>query len=199
METINMNVYDFEELPEAVQQKVIDEWRNDDEYFWNSENEDSLNAFCKIFDISIKNYEYGYHNYINASFNLDSDAIQFKNKLAARYLWNNYKRDIFKPKYYYKNGKKRLSKIQIHNDCVLTGYCMDNDILAPIYEFLNKPDNSSIEDLLNDCLNNWLSACQKDYEYWLSAECIREDILSNDYQFLINGEIYSTKYQQMAA
>lgn len=199
MDTVNINVYDFEELPEAVQQNVISEWRNDDEYFWNSENEESLNAFCKIFDISIRNYEYGCHNYINASFNLDSEIMELSGLKLHKYLVNNYWRNIYKPKYYYRNGIKRLSKIQLQNDCILTGYYMDSELMAPLYDFIKKPNNIDFETLLNDCLNNWLSACRNDYDYWNSEESIREDILSNDYQFLINGEIYSTKYQQMAA
>jgi hypothetical protein len=199
MKTVNLNLYSFDELSENAQEKVISTWRDNDLYFWDSENTNSLNAFCKIFDIKIKDYEYGYRNYINSSFNLSLDILEFKNVLAYKYLWNNYKSDVFKPKYYYKNGKKRLSKIQLNNDCVLTGYYIDNEILAPIYDFLEKPDNSSIEDLLNDCLNNWLSACRKDYEYWNSAECIREEIKDNDYLFLANGQLSSSVYQEMAA
>lgn len=199
MKTVNLNLYSFDELSESAQEKVISTWRDNDEYFWGSENSESLKAFCKIFAIKIKDYDYGYRNYINSSFNLSLDKLEFKNVLAYKYLWNNYKSDIFKPKYYYKNGKKRLSKIQLNNDFVLTGYYIDNEILAPIYDFLKKPDNSSIEDLLNDCLNNWLSACRKDYEYWNSAECIREEIKDNDYLFLTNGQLSSSVYQEMAA
>lgn len=199
MKTVNLNLYSFDELSENAQEKVISTWRDNDQYFWDSENTDSLNAFCKIFDIKIKDYEYGYRNYINSSFNLSLDILEFKNVVAYKYLWSNYKSDIFKPKQYYKNGKKRLSKIQLNNDFVLTGYYIDNEILAPIYDFLKKPDNSSIEDLLNDCLNNWLSAGRKDYEYWNSEECIREEIKDNDYLFLANGQLSSSVYQEMAA
>jgi hypothetical protein len=199
MKTVKLNLYSFDELNESAQEKVIATWRDNDEYFWGSENSESLEAFCKIFAIKIKDYDYGYRNYINSRFNLDLDILEFKNTLAYKYLWNNYKSDIFKSKYYYKNGKKRLSNIQLNDDCVLTGYYIDNEILAPIYDFLKKPDNSSIENLLNDCLNNWLSACRKDYEYWLSAESIREDIACNDYLFLANGQLASSVYQEKEA
>lgn len=199
MKTVNLNLYSFDELNENAQEKVISTWRDKDDYFWGSGNSESLKAFCKIFNIKIKDYDYGYHNYVNSNFNLDLDILKFKNTLAYKYLWNNYKSDIFKPKYYYKNGKKRLSKIQLTNDCVLTGYYIDNEILAPIYAFLEKPDNSTIESLLTDCLNNWLSACRKDYEYWASAESIREDILCNDYLFLANGQLASSVYQEKEA
>ena len=192
MKTVNLNLYSFDELNESAQEKVIATWRDNEEYFWISENSESLEAFCKLFAIEIKDYDYGYRNYVNSSFNLSLDILEFKNTLAHKYLWNNYKHDIFKPKYYYKNGKARHSKIQLTNDCVLTGYYIDDQILAPIYDFLEKPDNSSIEDLLNDCLNNWIGACKKDYEYWLSAESIREEIACNDYIFLANGQLASS-------
>lgn len=199
MKTVNLNLYQFDELSEKAQEKVINSWRENDEYFWGDENAESLNAFCKIFAIKIKGYDYGYQNYISASFNLDYEIMELSGLKLHKYLVNNYLNDIYKPKYYFKNSKKRLSKIQKHNDCVLTGYYIDNEIMAALYDFIKKPDNSTLESLLNDCLNNWLIACRKDYEYWISAESIREDILSNDYLFLANGELASSEYQELAA
>jgi hypothetical protein len=192
MQTItkHVNVYSFNELSDDIKQEVINNWRVNDEYFWDSENAGSLNAFCDIFNIKVKEYEYGYHNYINVSFNLDDDIMELSFLKLHKHLINNYYRDIFKPKYYYKNSKKRLSKIQLKNDCVLTGYCADNSILQPMYDFLKKPYNTDFERLLNDCLNNWLNSCRHDYDFWNSAECIIDEIESNDYQFLGNGNIY---------
>jgi hypothetical protein len=193
MQTITkqINLYSFNELSDDIKQEVINNWRVNDEYFWSSENADSLNAFCDIFNIKINDYEYGYRNYINASFNLDDDVLNLSGLKLHKHLINNYYREIFKPKYYYKNSKKRLSKIQLKNDCVLTGYCIDNSILQPMYDFLKKPYNTDFESLLNDCLNSWLNACRYDYDFWNSAECIIDEIESNDYLFLDNGNIYS--------
>lgn len=198
MKTIKINVYSFNELPADIQDKIILNWRNDEQYFWADENSDSLSAFAEMFRIKINNYDYGYRNYINAAFDLDSDLLELSGLQLSKFLWNNYKKRLFKPKYYYHNGKRRDSRILLHNDCVLTGYYMDNALLDPIYQFMNKPYNINFEDLLNNCLNEWLDYCRKDYEYWISRESIIEDINSNDYLFLENGEI-STKLELMAA
>lgn len=198
MKTISINLYTFDELPESVQDKIIYNWRTDDEYFWSGENYDSLKAFCDIFRINIINYEYGYQNYINASTSLDDDILELSGIKLAKHLWNNYKNYLFKPKYYYRNGKMRNSKIQFDNDCILTGYYIDNEILGPIYDFLDKPDNRNFDELLEDCTQSWLSACRKDYDYWMSRECIIDDIKSNDYLFTANGELESSIYQEAA-
>ena len=193
MQTITkqINLYSFNELSDEIKQNVINNWRVNDEYYYGNENEDSLNAFCELFNIKVKDYDYGYRKYINVSFNLDNDVLNLRGLKLYKHLINNYYRDLFKPKYYYKNIKRRFSKIQVQNVCIMTGYCMDNSILEPIYDFLKKPYNTDFESLLNDCLNNWLIACENDYEYWNSAECIINEIESNDYQFLDNGNIYN--------
>ena len=77
MKTINLKLYSFNELSKSAQDKIINSWRDNDNYFWNHENYNSLKSFCELFDIKIKDYEYGYRNYINASFNLDSNILEF--------------------------------------------------------------------------------------------------------------------------
>ena len=200
MKTINLKLYTFDELDESAKNKVIESWRENDEYFWNNENNESLKEFCELFNIKISDYDYGYRKYINASFNLDSEILELSGIRAAKWLYNNFKKSLFKPKTYYgKNyAKKRNSKIFIDSDCILTGYYIDNYLVAPIHEFINKPNNSSIENVLNDCLESWLSACKKDYDYWLSRESIIEDMNCNEYMFLENGKL-ATNLELMAA
>jgi hypothetical protein len=200
MKSIKLELFSFNELSEKAKEKIINSWRDNDEYFWGSENADSLNAFCDIFQIKINNYDYGYQNYINVSFNLESEVLDFCHFKAATWLSNNYLNKLRRPKTYYGKGygKKRNSKIFYDYDCTLTGYYIDNSLIMPLLDFINKPDNRSVENVLNDCLNSWLSACKEDYEHWLSSESIIEDIEANDYMFLINGEL-ATKYEAMAA
>ena len=202
MKSINLKLYSFNELPENVQNRIVENWRNDDQYFWQDENYNSLKAFCNIFQIRIKDYDYGYRNYINAAIDIDDEILTLSGLRLAKYIWNNYKKHLFKGKYYsiHANGKykTRHSRIMIESDCILTGYCIDHALIDPLLEFLNKPDNRDFERLLNDCLDNFIIMCSRDYNYWLSRECIVEDIDCNDYTFLINGEI-ATKYELLAA
>jgi hypothetical protein len=49
MRTITKTLYEFSELSEEAQEKAITDFQCHENYFWQSENEDTLNAFVKIF------------------------------------------------------------------------------------------------------------------------------------------------------
>lgn len=77
-------------------------------------------------------------------------------------------------------------------NCPLTGYCMDNELLFTIYEFLDKPDSRNFEDLLEDCFNEWIKACNKDIEWQNSDEFITEEIENYDYEFTKDGKAFNS-------
>ncbi len=184
-------VYQFKELPEDVQEKIVSTWRDHDEYFWGDENENALDAFKKTFPVTIGQWEYGYRNYINHTENVEPEISALRGIRLYKYIVNNFGNDLHTNKVYYgKNHKKRVSRISYYDDCPLTGYCIDEDILEPIKNFLKNPDNqTSLNDILSDCLESWLIACKNDYESWLSEEVIIEDIEANKYEFTIDGKI----------
>ena len=175
--------YTFDELSPEVQEKVISSWRNDDQYPWDSENVDTLKRFADIFPVEIKNYEYRFNNsHINWKLSeVNPPVAAFTGLRLRTWLLNNYYNTLYQGKRYYASNytKKRVSKVIIEQaDCPLTGYCMDYDILQPIWDFVKNPNTyQTLGDILQDCLNSWLSACQKDYKYWNSSESIKEDIL----------------------
>jgi hypothetical protein len=75
--------------------------------------------------------------------------------------------------------------------CVLTGYCIDYDILKPLYDFIKTPnDSETLEDILYDCLQSWVYACQDDYETQRSFEYVSEFLDANNFEFTENGELY---------
>jgi len=191
METKTYTVYKFNELTESAKQKAIDNYRNHDEYFWAGENEHTLKEFCNIFPVKVREFDYGYNKNIDFTYTADDNILQLKGLRLATYIHNNYGYKIFKKKYLAHIHKEaRYSKIQKETDCVLTGYYIDNEILDPIYQFLKSPkENVTFEDLLNDCLQSWLSACQKDYEATQEDEYIIEHLEANDYDFTIDGKI----------
>ena len=66
---------------------------------------------------------------------------------------------------------------------------MDNEILAPIFDFMRKPNNNtSFKDLLNDCFEAWVTACNNDIDSQNSDEYISENLESNDYEYTEDGE-----------
>jgi hypothetical protein len=76
-------------------------------------------------------------------------------------------------------------------DCVLTGFCSDEDVIDGLRVAYFKEGVKDINELLQAGFNTWLDACIKDYEYQLSEEYAEEEILSNDYEFFENGTFFN--------
>lgn len=222
MKTVEINLYKFDELSERAKQKAIETYRsNNSDYFWADENRQTLEKFAEIFPINIRDWSYGGRGEgVYFSFTCDDNIEELTGQRLATYIWNNYKSDLFKGKYYHsqnfgltdhklihrrvkstqitnncpnkgKWSNSYYSAITLENSCVLTGYCMDDEILNPIYEFLNKPiENISFRDLLENCFDSWVTACNSDYEYQNSDEYISETLADNDCDFEKDGSIY---------
>jgi len=211
-EMIEKKYYKFDELSDEAREHVYDHFRefNAQDMLGSKENEDSLKAFEKIFPIKVADWQYGDQNFINFRMEVDYDEIEeLTGWRLVSYLWNNYREKIFKGKYYSTPGtytdvvknadgsianykyhyKHRHSKIIFDNCCVLTGYYMDDDLLSEIYAYMNKPDSRTFKELLNDCLYNWVHACQEEMEYQDSPEAIKETIEANDYEFDEEGNL----------
>jgi hypothetical protein len=63
-------------------------------------------------------------------------------------------------------------------------------LLDEIWKFLDKPDNRDFKELLQDCFDSWIKACNDDIDHQNSDEFIIEEIEANDYQFTENGEVF---------
>lgn len=180
MKIVQIKVYKFHELKEDVRDKVVDNWRNDDSYLWSSENNNVLNEFVKLAPVKVQGFEYGYRKYINFSV----DDIDFRyddeiQEMTGVRLWK-----------YLRNHFPALCEMTVkYQECPLTGYYLDYDILKPLESFLKRPDKRGIEEIMSDCIHAWLDACDSDYDYWLSAESIIDDINANDYDFTVDGKI----------
>ena len=81
------------------------------------------------------------------------------------------------------------SAIQLENCCVLTGVCYDDDILQPIYEFLDNPKNIEFETLLNDCIYSLCHSVSSEIENQNTDEYITEQIECNGYEFDEDGKM----------
>lgn len=196
MRTETINIYKFEELSEEVQEKVIDSFRDDPYmYAWETENRETLEEFENLFGINVYDWDYDIHSY-NYSWNddLSEEKLELSGTRLLAWIWNNYKKDLFKPKFickYVSTGiKSRYSKCQIEACCVLTGYHMDEMILKPIYDLWVHKYDKNFGEVIEECLDSFFQACVKDMEYSYSSEAIKEHIEANEYEFTENGELY---------
>lgn len=208
MRTIELKLLKFSELSDKAKEKACENYRNKGyEPAWTQENRETMEKFAEIFPIKIMNWSYGGRGEgVSYCFTVDDTIEELSGQRLATYIWNNYRHDIFKGKYYSSPMRnvpvdkqhpagltytKRYSKIILENCCVLTGYCMDDSILAPIYKFLNKPDiNVNFKDLLDDCFDEWINACNADVEFQNSDEYVGEHLEANEYEFIEEGETY---------
>lgn len=206
MRTIEKNIYTFNELSESAKDKALENYQNNNDWFWGDEALNTLKKFADMLNIRVGNYSidaYG-HSYINFSFPYSNNNIdELSNVRLLSYLWNNYKSDLYKGKYYTVKSNKAVkhnrvtskilrdgkifnayySAITLDNCCPLTGVYFDDDILQPIFEFMDKPDNRTFEELINDCMDSFIESCIADIEYNDSMECFAESCKANNYEF----------------
>ena len=179
MRTIEIKVYTFSELSETSKQKAIEDHRPT-ENAWAGVNVNSLKEFEKLFN---------------------SPDYDIQGQRLATWFWNNYKSELYKPKQYWicngtpncvgANAKYRNSKIFVsETQCPLTGYYMDSEILAPIYEFIRKPaKGTTFENLMHECRQAWEIACMKDFDFQCEDEQVIETIEANEYEFTEEGKL----------
>lgn len=198
MRTVRTKVYKFSELSDDAKQKAIEWYRRSsegDEYYLYDEAHESVKEFHEIFGTKP-----GSRSWLDVrTSHLDDNLMNLKGLRLQKYIWNNFKDQLFSGKYYSRNGvgsnnyKSRRSNCQIDHSCELTGVCYDESLLQPIYEFLEwklRPSYNSymdFETLVNDCF----ASLEKDLEAELQArnedDYIIEQIECNEYEFTREG------------
>jgi hypothetical protein len=196
--TIRIKLYKFSELTQDAQQTAINDWREGNAqngYPWQEEYQQTLQAFINLFPVKPNRRGAGIVFHSCHPYGADKYRCLSGQRLAT-YIWNHYQKELFSGKYYSlhtvraSDYKSRRSNCQIEHSCELTGYYMDEDILQPVYEFINKPRNIDFEDLMNECFSAWESACEKNLEWQNSDEYIREEIIVNEGEYTRDGKRY---------
>jgi hypothetical protein len=178
--------YKFDELAEATQSRIIERWREGDTFFWADEWQDSLKAFADRAPLTIRDWNVGYpRTYVDFATHEDDnygDGLATLSGVRAwKWLMNNGWGDLVNPKPTKKNP---------HPSCPFTGYCGDEDLLDAIRTALAYPSKiASLRDVFAECLYDWAKAFERDYDYWHSEECIREEIEANGYEFYDDGSM----------
>jgi hypothetical protein len=207
MRTIRTKIYKFEELSEDAQQKAINKHREvmDNDFIYDDTHK-VVEAFNDVFET-----KEGRNSWLDVyTDHMEENILELKGLRLQKYLWNNYKNQLFKGKYYslwskkdisykyHKNGypvlKSRYSKVLKQNSCVLTGMCYDDDMLQPIYDFLEKRNFSNCTitfyHLINDCFDELRKTVENEIDYRNTDDAIIEEIKANDYEFTENGNIF---------
>jgi hypothetical protein len=188
MKTIEIQLYKFDELKEDAQQEAIDNFINRErEYFWMEDAINSLKKGLNFYGFEMGNrYSIDYSSAncsdadIRSGYNNEEEELQ--GVRLWKYLKNNF--DTYYCKYSKKNEKT------LGGNCPFTGYCVDENFLDPIREFIKEPKDITFFELMEECTHEVLKAMENDYDYQNSEEYAREELTENDYDFTQNGEIY---------
>lgn len=178
MEKVEINIYRVNELSESGKKRAYDDWIDHTEYPFLDDNQKTLDVFREIFDPK-------------EGCSIYSDR-KFTGHRLAKYIINNYWDEIYSRKAYSKvirSGYKiRHSNVQVIRDCSLTGYYIDEVILEPIYNFINRPVNGpSLSDLVREGISRFDREVDRDYYDYYSMDRFLEECEENEYRFLKNG------------
>jgi len=218
MRTIRTKIYSFDELGTEAKENALNQYRNNNlnhDFIYNDAYK-TVKVFNEVFDL-----KEGRNSWLDFSTNFENDIEDLKGLRLQKYILNNYGNDLFKRKYL-KHGEltkeepkkwhrmrksyvinqgpnkglfssSYYSNLFIDNSCVLTGMCYDDDMLKPIYDFLNQREfneNETFETILNECFTAIEKTIENDKEYRESDEAIIEEIEANEYEFLKDGNQY---------
>lgn len=193
-ESRTYTLYRITELSEEAKEKAHGEWLcNRYFYGWTYENRQTLDAFCERFGIVCRNWRYDACNYSYDYRSRQEDCIDSLSgwRLVA-YLMNNHWNDLYTRKYFWNGRKGRESRIFVDTCCPLTGYCIDNDILDPIYRFLKSPtENVTFDNLMDECLDSFFRACRDDMESTQTLEYFTEESNTNGWEYLSDGKPFN--------
>jgi len=215
MRTITLTAYCFDELSEDAKERAISNYRNKDnsdqsQWYYNDAHE-SIKKFHDIFRTKGGSREWTDFN----DGHIDDCILGLKGDRLQRYIWNNYREQLYKGRYHtvkiddrkvvhkrvkctgpHKSGKYHnayySAVFRDDNCCVLTGVCYDDDLLAPIYEFMdNRPDESvTLHDLFERCFDSIKTALENEDEYNDSEEYISEQLSNSEQEYdEFGGEI----------
>lgn len=200
MREVTMKVYSVEELSEKALGKAYYDWCTNSDYPWGIENEETMREFERVFPVEVTEWEYGGgYKYVKFHMTCDDGVADLEGFRLAKYIWNNYRTDLYNGKYYSRGGYvdenyqyvSRRSKIILEKDYPLTGYYLDYDILKPIWDFLDNPKpNVTFKDLMEECLERWINACSNDYDSYYSIDNFIEIAKDNNYEFYEDGSMF---------
>lgn len=192
--TRDYNLYQFYELSEEAKKSAYSEWMQNSCYVWNADNERTMKCFEEIFNITINDWNYDTCTYYyRFTSHYSGEEEELCGIRLLKYLVNNYWKVLFPAKEYWTKGytKSRKSRIFVQKDCVLTDYCADYEILLPIYDFMKSPDDTTLYELVDRCLEGFFKYCRDDMEQNFSEEAFEENCAVENYEFLSDGKMFT--------
>lgn len=204
--TIEIVVYKFEELSDEAKERAHEKWQERWQFSWSDEYMETMKEFCNHFPVELKGYQISTcsPSYADMKFTGDHDLAQLSGTRLMAKLYTGYSDAFLKGKYFSlwskteksdnwpqtKLGRLKYCHSRVlmeRKNCALTGFSADEDILEPIYNFLDKPDDTTFEELMESCFDSWCEAYKNDMEHSYSMEYFKDECEANEYEFDEHG------------
>ena len=194
--TRRFEVYSYDELTQEAKEKAHMDYRNNQEYFWLDEIDNSIKAIGSLLDIELEVRDI-YCNTFRGFFDYPCDLEDLSGSRAIAWIHNHV--DFKKPAYKlrshkgYKKGMRHALPLSLMEDTMLTGYCADY-ILHEAYKLFIERLRKHPTLKLNDFFELLADAAAKEYEnevdYQNSEEYFADLCEANDYTFLADGTFF---------
>ena len=170
METIEIQVFTFEELNSEAQRRALEDYRRSHpDMPWDLDWVGSLEQAQKELGIEFTCWEFDPWGG-NYRFLVVPEGAE---ELVGVRLW----------KWMTREWEELLKK-----RCPFTGYYGDEQFLGPIRKFLRRPGlEETLENILQDCFYEFVQAYGEDYAYYQSDEFIKTEFLDYETRFLKDG------------
>ncbi len=183
MKVVKIKAYTYAELSQDAKRRAFEQYGEKD-FYWGEEMVLAIRAFYKEFPCI--DYSRNYTDVVRK----DRQVCDMEGLVARRYFLAEASHLLWRKKVYtLPNGRSRKSRITVEDrDCPLSGMCIDYSLLEPIRSFIARPKlNTTVEDVLRDCVESWRIAYQNEEEYNFSEERFIEDCDANEWLFTEAG------------
>lgn len=196
MRIVEVKVYEFDELSEKAKERAVEKYNypEPDVSIWKI-----IKEFETHFGLKVESRDL--ERYFKIRFDNDDydDICSLTGERLYRYIQNNFHDTLYEKKAYrivrdhIYTGKKRVSRIMYEEtECPFTGLWLDDFLLDPIREFMNKIEYGiTFEELMERSVSNLVSGYKEYMEYLESEEHFAEDCEANGYEFFEDGMMYN--------
>jgi len=183
--TKEYNVYTFNELTQEAKDKALQNNNNDMiEYSWWDDAIKTLEEWCKFF---WGTFDYRQIDWLESYRNEYSVIIPYYIEEESE---DDLKKYIMKQVNYGSAKYRKTWETSLYW-CILTWYCLDDDFMIPINDFIEwRVQYDTLEEILLDCVSKVLKSAKNDYEYTLWEEYFTEECEANEYTFLEDGTLF---------
>jgi hypothetical protein len=174
MKTKTIELYEFDELSETAKERAKQEHAEIFSYAWGKDALESLKKLAEHFEGKLTDYEIDWFNssYSSAKFDMPDwmSLEEFNTKLKSL-------------------GSYNKETLKGDGDCVLTGYCADEDAIDGLRLAHKENPTADLNNLMQSAFKSWLKACQDDCKSQYSDDEFSEMCEANGYTFTINGKM----------